>query len=375
MRLAIATSTRADWGLLSPLARELKGRGHDITVIATNMHLIEQTGMTVGEIESDGFDPVRVPATGSPAEVSADVLRGFGAVLSGREFEAIVILGDRYEMTAAAMAAVLSGVPIVHIAGGAVSEGAFDDGFRHAITKLAVLHLAETEEYAARIRQMGEDPGSVFATGAIGIHNILNTKLLTRNELEESIDFRLDAPTLLVTLHAATLSELTPEQQMDNLIEALDEVADRKIIFTYPNNDVDPRPLISRIERYAAANKGRVLSIASLGRLRYLSALRCVECVVGNSSSGLVEVPSMHIPTLDIGPRQDGRLHSDSVVRCGESADAIRAGLRKALSAEQKAIAARASNPYARPDTLSLMADCIENYKFKPYPVKKFHDI
>lgn len=375
MKLAFATSTRADWGLLSPLAHEMLHRGHDVQVIATNMHLRRDCGMTVSEIVADGFDPLRVPADGSPAEITAGVLSGFARVFADAQPDAVVILGDRYEMVGAAMAAVLAGVPVVHIAGGAVSEGAFDDGFRHAITKLAVLHLTETDEYRRRVIQLGEDPERVVTTGAIGIHNILNTKLMTREELEESLSFRFDAPTLLVTLHAATLSPLSPERQMRNLLEALDSVPDCKIIFTYPNNDVDPAPLIALIEEYARKNPGRVLAIPSLGRLRYLSALRQVEAVVGNSSSGLVEIPSMGIPTLDIGCRQDGRLHSPSVVRCGDTAEEIRRGLAVALSEEQKRVAATAENPYARPDTLRLMADAIDNFKFHKFPVKKFHDL
>lgn len=374
MRIAVATSTRADWGLLSPLAEELRQRGHQVEVMATNMHLDARCGMTVTEIEADGFSPVRIPASGTPAEVAADVLRGFGNYFATNNFDAIIILGDRYEMLSAASAALLAGIPIVHIAGGAVSEGAFDDGFRHAITKLSMLHLAETDEYAARIIHMGEDPQRVITTGAIGIHNILNTKLLSREELDSSLNFTLGENAILVTLHAATLSPLPAEEQMGNLIAALEYFTELRIIFSYPNNDVDPAPLISQIERLAVAHPDRVLAIPSLGRLRYLSALQYVKAVVGNSSSGLVEVPSMHIPTLDIGCRQNGRLHGPSVVRCGETVEEIREGIERVLSPEQQEIARTAYNPYARPETLRRMADAIEYFNFTPYPVKKFYD-
>ena len=263
----------------------------------------------------------------------------------------------------------------MHIAGGAVSYGAFDDCFRHAITKMAYLHLAETEQYRQRIVQMGEDPQRVVTTGAIGIHNIMNVKPMPLESLEQSLGFALGSNTLLVTLHAATLSALPPEEQYGNLLAALDRFPDRQILFTYPNNDVDPTPLIAMIEDYVRQNPKRAHAIPSLGRVRYLSALRHVEAVVGNSSGGIVEVPSMGIPTLDIGHRQDGRTHAASVIRCGETADEIAAGLRTALSPETKAVAAACDNPYARPDTLALMTDTILSTHFTPYPVKRFYDL
>ncbi len=372
---AIATSTRADWGLLSPLAKSLRDYGFDITVIATNMHLLEETGMTVREIEADGFDPVRVPVSGRPDEIAAGVLTGFSDVFSASGFDAVIILGDRYEMVSAAMAAVLARIPIVHIAGGAVSYGAFDDCFRHAITKMAALHLTETDEYRRRIIQMGEHPSTVVTTGAIGVHNILNIPLMSREELEQSLGFELGDNTLLVTMHAATLSSLSPSKQLDALLRALHSVPDRRILFTYPNNDTDISKMVALIEGYAMLHPDRVHVVPSLGRVRYLSALQYVEAVVGNSSSGLVEVPSAGIPTLDIGHRQDGRAHGPSVVRCGETAEEIEEGLRKALSPEQKAIATRRENPYAKPDTLRLMTKAIAEADLSPRMQKKFYDL
>lgn len=374
LHLVVATSTRADWGLLSPVAAELQRRGARITVAATNMHLLPQTGMTVSEIEADGFTPVRIPVSGNHAAITAGCITGFHKLLSQVEPDAIIILGDRFEMTGVAQAAVLAGVPIVHIAGGAVSYGAFDDCFRHAITKMSYLHLAETEQYRRRIIQMGEDPQRVVTTGAIGIHNIMSVTPMPLESLEQSLGFSLGSNTLLVTQHAATLSSLPPEEQYSNLLAALDRFTDRNILFTYPNNDVDPTPLTAMIEDYARSNPKRVHAVPSLGRVRYLSALRHVEAVVGNSSGGIVEVPSMGIPTLDIGHRQDGRTHAASVIRCGETADEIAAGLRTVLSPETKAVAATCDNPYARPDTLALMTDTILSTHFSPYPVKRFYD-
>lgn len=369
------TTTRADWGLLSPLLSELRRLGHRVHVVAANMHLREDCGMTVREIERDGFAPLRIEGFGSQPQIASALLTGVADLCRRLTPDATIMLGDRYEMLGAAQGAVLAGTPIVHIAGGAVSEGAFDDCFRHAITKLSWLHLTETEDYRRRVIQLGEHPDRVVCTGAIGLHNILHTPLLSRRELEESLGFELGHNTLLVTMHAATLSPTPPEQQLQRLLEALESLPDRRILFTHPNNDVNPAPLIAMLDEWVASHSDRAHKIPSLGHLRYLSTLQYAEAVVGNSSSGLVEVPSMGIPTLDIGCRQDGRLHGPSVVRCGESCEEIAAGLRQILSADHKALAALRRNPYARPDTLPLMTQAIENTPFPKHPQKKFYDL
>lgn len=371
-----ATGTRADWGLLSPLAKELKRYGYKVTVAATNMHLMKQYGNTISEIELDGFNPIIIPASGTPAEISSDVMRGFSKHLENSKYDAIIILGDRYEMLAVAQAAVLCGVPIIHIAGGAVSYGAYDDCFRHAITKLASLHLVETEHYRQRVIQMGELPERVITTGAIGIYDPNNeVPLMTREMVEESLGFSIPNGTLLVTLHSATRATIPPSEQLDNLFRALNEFPDRHVLFTYPNNDSDGEIMIRNIETYVRLNSHRAHAIASLGHLRYLSTLQLVDAVVGNSSSGLVEVPSMGIPTLDIGCRQDGRTRGQSVVHCGESTSEIINGLRQVLSPQMQEIASRCENPYYQKDTISKMREAIVYNTFSHYPVKKFHDI
>lgn len=374
---AIATSTRADWGLLSPIAAELRRGGAEVTVIATNMHLLPSAGMTVDEIISDGFTPLRVPvpADGSPAEIAAAVLSGFAEKLTFGRFDAIIVLGDRFEMVSVAQAAVMAGVPIIHIAGGTVSEGAFDDCFRHAITKMAWLHLPETEAAARRIVQMGEDPNMVVATGAIGVENILTLPLMSRQELEESLGFALRDKLLLVTIHHATLSSIPLAKQYDMMFKALTTVPEYQVIFTYPNNDVDSRSAIDALHTYQRLHSDRVHVVPSLGRLRYLSMLQYVDAVAGNSSSGLVEVPSMGVPTLDIGHRQDGREHGPSVVRCGETADEIAEGLRQVLSPRLKALADLRVNPYHMPDTLRRMMQVITSTPLPYKPRKHFHDL
>ena len=383
MKIAIATGTRADWGLLSPIARALDARPDcEVTVLATNMHLIPEYGNTIGEVMADGFpDAVRVamPAdTDTPLKVTeamAACMTAMGRELERLRPDRIVILGDRFEMLATATAALMAGVPIVHIAGGEISEGAVDDSIRHAITKMASLHLTATETYRRRVIAMGEEPARVINTGAIGVYNMLNLPVLSKQELEQSIGMELTPGTLLVTYHPATLDPEPPAVRVGALLSALDRFPASKILFTYPNNDARGRQIIPLIDAYAKARPERVCVVPSLGRLRYASALRLVSAVVGNSSSGLVEVPSAGIPTVDIGIRQRGRIAGASVVHCGDTADEIARAISYALSPEGQAAARSAANPYGGPDTLATMVRAIAETPGATLRNKKFHDI
>lgn len=376
MHIAVITTTRADWGLLSPVARELRRRGAEVSVIAANMHFVKELGLTYREIEADGFEiAVRIDPGASPADTAAATLAATAKAVKRLKPDAALILGDRYEALAAAQGCVLAGAPLIHIAGGAVSEGAFDDSFRHAITKLSRLHLVETEEYRRRVIQLGEDPQCVVTTGAIGLHNVLSTPPISLAELEQSLDFRLGDNCLLATMHAATLSPIPPLLQIEELLAALAQAEQCRVIITYPNNDTDPTPLIAAIETFAADHRDRVKAVPSLGMRRYVSALHHVKALVGNSSSGIVEAPSAGIPTLDIGPRQQGRAAAPSVVHCGNSQAEIAAGLRRVFSDEMQHIAARRINPYYKPDTLRLICDAIISFPFSSLPPKHFHDL
>lgn len=378
MKILIATGTRADWGLLLPLVCELRNRGAEITVGATNMHLDPALGHTVDEIRADGFDPVEIPASGTAPTVTAMATRGFADLFNCERPDCAVILGDRFEMLGVATAALLSGVGIVHIAGGTVSEGAFDDSIRHAITKMATLHLVETDRCRHRVIRMGEEPDRVITAGAPGVYNVMRVPLLSREELERSLSFTFPTRTLLVTLHPATLDPVSPVDRMRDLIKVLEEFMDNDpeigVLFTYPNNDTDPRPQVEMIEEFASRHPERAVTSPSLGRVRYLSALKVCAAVVGNSSSGLVEVPSAGIPTLDIGIRQKGREAGPSVLHCGASLQEIRSGLAEVLGKRMQRIAADKSNPYYRPDTPAIMADAILNYHWEPFPQKRFYD-
>lgn len=382
-KIAIATSTRADWGLLSPLARLLSDTpGVEISIIATNMHLDIRRGYTVDEIVSDGFEiAARIPmdfkddSPKSAVKAMAQCVNRISDAFEQIKPDSLIILGDRYEMLAIASAATVMRIPIIHIAGGEISEGAIDDNIRHAITKLSSLHLTATEPYRRRVIAMGEQPERVINTGALGVHNIMSLSLMNKETLEKSIGFSFDSPTLLITIHPATADDTPVETAPTALFEALDRFHEVKAIVTYPNNDSRGGRIIEIIDKYAAENTEKIKVIPSLGRLRYLSALQFVKAVVGNSSSGIVEVPSMKIPTVNIGPRQNGRIAADSVINCNETVDDIERAIRFALSEDGQKIAKNTSNPYYKPDTLRVMADAILSVPVEKLRVKRFYDI
>lgn len=379
--IAIVTSTRADWGLLSPLARELQERGHRIPVIATGTHLDERFGMTIREIDSDGlYVAETVPVhTGRPASMASEVLEGVAKALRRLRPDCVIMLGDRYEILAAATAATVTGVPIVHVAGGTISEGAIDDNIRHAVTKLSTLHLVETRRCQERVLQMGENPNSVYVTGALGVHNIMATKRMSREELEENLQWKFGKRNLLATLHAETRGVVSPLESMHNFLYAVEDLMaedpDLNVIMTYPNNDVAAGPQIELMTDMERKYPERFRTVPSLGRVRYMSVLDIVDAMAGNSSSGIVEVPSAGVPVLDIGIRQRGREHGPGVFHCDSDRKSILEGLRYVFSDVARAIAARRDNPYAMPDTPSLMADAIEETDFRPFPIKKFTSI
>lgn len=382
--VCIATGTRADWGLLRPIAAALRDSGRvKVSILATNMHLMQRYGHTIDEIIADGFDidaRVEMPDTAdTPAGRAAAMgtcLSATARVLDQLKPDAMIILGDRYEMLAIASAAAVMCIPIVHIAGGEVSEGAVDDCLRHAITKLSTLHLTATEPYRHRVIQMGEAPDRVVNTGAIGVWNLRNFTPVSRAELLDSVGLDSDRPFAVVTYHPATLDHADPTEHFTALLAALDRFPELNVIITYPNNDARSLGIITAIEAYAAAHPARVAAVKSLGMRRYLSAISEAVVVIGNSSSGLVEVPSAGTPTVDIGMRQQGRTAGESVIHCDEGTDAIATAIAKALSPEMQALAATRRNPYAKPDTLDIMIDAITKFlSTLPQRPKRFYDL
>ena len=352
--IIVATGTRADWGLLRPLARELQLRGADIAVVATHAHLIEALGNTVSEIRADGFEPdACIPAYGTPSEAMAMATEGFGRYFAEKHPDRVVILGDRFEMLGVAAAALFNGVKIAHIAGGTVSEGAFDDNIRNAISMMADLHFPETDECAERLRNMGISPDRIFTAGALGLVGLKPSEPLKSLPPKKR-------PHIVATLHAETApsdpgySLAGATASMLAAFEPL--IPDYDFILTYPNADVDPTDAIALLNDFAARYPDRVRAVPSLGHKGYLEAVESSCGVVGNSSSGLVEVPSLGVPTLDIGGRQRGRQHGPSVINCGPTTPEIAEGLQRILSTAMQSLAKERRNPYYRPDTLSIIA-------------------
>ena len=382
-KICIATGTRADWGLLSGIAKALNSRDDvELQIVATNMHLSERYGFTFREIEHDGLHiDYRVPMpadTDTPHDTVAAMsvcIRGFADAFEALRPDLLLILGDRYEMLAVASAAMIFRIPIAHIAGGTISEGAYDDSIRHSITKMSHLHLTETEECRRRVIQLGEAPERVFNTGAIGIYNILHTHFLSREELETELATPIPEKSLFVTFHPATLDAVPQNEQCANLLAALESRSDYKVFFSYPNNDTAGRIIIDMIEDYVRQNPERAYVRPSYGQLRYFSLMRFMKAAVGNSSSGIVEVPSLHIPTLNIGIRQNGRRRAASVVDCGVTLDEISRGLHRVLGADMQQLARTVQNPYEQPDTLQRIVDVVCNTPLEGITVKRFHDL
>ena len=371
--IAVITGTRADWGLLSPAARLLRDTpGVRLSVVATNMHLSQRHGHTVDGIIAEGFDVTHRVAVPEGADDS-----GAGRAHAELLPDTAVILGDRFEALASAQAAVLTAVPVTHLHGGETSRGAVDDSMRHAITKLASLHLCATDDARQRIIQMGEQPDSVITVGAPGVYNALKMPKMPLDELRRSLGgFDIDPErTLLVTYHPETNDRAaSPAQRFETLLQALDRFDGCNIILTGTNNDAGANGIRSLAAEYAAANPERVLAVESLGARRYLSTMARCAAVVGNSSSGIIEAPSMRVPTVDIGGRQAGRQCADSVIHCAAGANDIAEAIAEALTPEARMRAATVANPYYRPETPHAIVDAI--FSHLPLSVAKtFYDI
>ena len=381
-KICFVTGTRAEYGLLSRLMRLVKeDKDLRLQVIATNMHLMPEYGETYKEIEKDGFTIDKKVYMLKPSDDAhgiilsmAEEMQGMNDALSELKPDILVLLGDRYEILVAAQVALIHRVPIAHIHGGEVTEGAFDDAIRHSVTKMSSLHFTSCEEYRHRVIQMGEQPSRVFDVGSLGVENIKAVPLMTKDELEVSLDFKIDKQTILVTYHPVTLGG-DPAKDIREFLDALDQFKDLKVIFTMPNSDTGRDAIALAVENYVEKHSNSAKAYTSLGLKRYLSTLQFVKAAVGNSSSGIIEVPSFGIPTLNIGDRQKGRLASKSVVNCGTSKDEVIAGLKLCLSEEMQKAAKTYENPYAKPDTANLIYQELKNVELAGLNLKTFYDL
>lgn len=383
-KICVVTGTRAEYGLLSRLMRMIADSDQThLQIIATNMHLSPKYGNTYQEIERDGFTiDKKIPIleegkddANATVKSMAKALAGFANAYDELKPDMIVVLGDRYEILAAATAALIQRIPIAHLYGGEITEGAYDDSIRHSVTKMSHLHFTSCEEYRHRVIQLGEQPIRVFNVGSIGVENIKMLPLMSKADIEKEIDFAIDDKTILVTYHPVTLGNRTAKEDIDDFIAALDEKKDLRIIFTMPNSDTGGQAIVEAINAFVAQNPQRAKAFKSLGVLRYLSVMQQMAAVVGNSSSGLVEVPSFGIPTLNIGDRQKGRMAADSVYNCETDKQSVLKGLDVVLSDEFKQIAAATHNPYEKEGTAQAIFNVISTYPLEGLNQKHFYDI
>jgi UDP-hydrolysing UDP-N-acetyl-D-glucosamine 2-epimerase len=339
-RICVVTGSRAEYGLLYWVLHDLRAAdGVELQLVVTGMHLSPEFGLTVREIEKDGFAIdervemlVSSDTPGGIAQSMALGLIGFSGALQRLAPDIVLVLGDRFEMLAVAQACLVHRVPLAHIAGGDTTEGAFDESIRHAITKMAHLHLVTHESSAQRVRQLGEDPAHVHVVGSPGLDHLRRRPLLERAALEASLGAPLGGRNLLVTFHPVTLDADAGRAEFEELLAALDaQPAETTIWFTHPNADTGGRALIARLSGWAAERPGRVHAHASLGQQRYLSLMAQSDAVVGNSSSGLYEAPSLGVATVNIGERQRGRLAAASVLHCEPRREAIAAAIARAV--------------------------------------------
>jgi UDP-N-acetylglucosamine 2-epimerase (non-hydrolysing)/GDP/UDP-N,N'-diacetylbacillosamine 2-epimerase (hydrolysing) len=382
-KICVITGTRAEYGLLSRLMKLIQNDDTtELQIVVTNMHLSAEYGNTYKEIENDGFViNKKVPMDTSSDTANAIVKSmgqaqiGFADAFEDLHPDLIIILGDRYEMLAAASAALLFKIPIAHLYGGEVTEGAYDDSIRHAITKMSFLHFTSTEEYKKRVIQLGENPKNVVCVGSLGVENCKKITLMQKSDLEKNLNFELNNQTILVTYHPVTLENNTAESQITDLLSTLEELKNIRILFTFPNSDTGGKIIIEKIKSFVETHKDRSIAIPSLGMLKYLSTLQYVGAVVGNSSSGIVEVPSFGIPTLNIGDRQKGRTCATSILNCKSNKQSIEKGLELVLSKEMVETSKTTSNPYEKDDTATQIFSVISTCSLENSIQKSFYNI
>lgn len=383
-KICVVTGTRAEYGLLCWLMKEISADDElELQVIATGQHLSPEFGLTYKNIEKDGFYiDARVEmllSSDTPVGIAKAVglgTIGFADALDRLKPDIMVLLGDRFEALSAAQAAMLLRIPIAHLHGGEATEGLIDEAIRHSITKMALLHFTSAEVYRRRVIQLGESPDRVFNFGAIGLDNIRRLSLLSREEFERQIGFKLQQTNFLVTYHPVTLSGRNPVEYVQELLDVFDRFNDAGIIFTQANADTSGRVINKLLQDYVGCHKERMIFVNTLGQLRYLSAIKYMDAVIGNSSSGILEVPSFKVPTVNIGPRQDGRLMAESVVSCGDSAEEIKKALDKVLSKSFRNKMKYVESPYGNGGVSERIVKVLKSVNLSPEVIMKhFYDI
>jgi GDP/UDP-N,N'-diacetylbacillosamine 2-epimerase (hydrolysing) len=383
LKLCVVTGSRAEYGLLWPLMKEIvKDRSLQLQLLVTGMHLAPEFGSTYREIEKDGFiidEKIDMLLSGdndlSSIKSCGLGMIGFADAYSRLNPDWVILLGDRFEIFAAAYAAHQMKLPISHLHGGELTEGATDDAMRHAITKMSYLHFTSTDVYRNRVIQLGEDPTRVFNVGAIGLDNIKRLKLLNKKQLEKALGMEIRDPTFLVTFHPVTLEKHSGAGQIKNLLSALDEFPNINLLFTLPNADSNARGITQLIREYVEINADRAKVFNNLGQLNYLSVLQFVKMMVGNSSSGIIEAPQFKIPTVNVGDRQSGRIKPRSVIDTGTNSKSIENGIKKALSQSFLSAIKKNISPYDGVNTTKKIIRVIKKTGKVLSLKKSFYDL
>ena len=381
-KICVVTGTRAEYGLLYWLMKEIEAdKELELQLIVTGMHLSPEFGLTYKEIEKEFSVNKKIEMLLS-SDTSVGISKSMGlAQISFAESydelkpDIVIVLGDRYEIFSATSAAMIARIPIAHIHGGEKTEGLIDEPIRHSITKMSHLHFTATDEYKNRVIQLGENPSRVFNVGGMGIENIKRLKLLSKDEFEKSIEFKLNIKNILVTFHPVTLENSTAQEQFKELLDAIDELEDTNIIFTKANSDTDGRVINQMIDEYVTKNSHKSIVFTSLGQLRYLSALQYVDAVVGNSSSGLAEAPSFKIGTINIGDRQKGRIKASSVIDCEPNKDSILNSFEKLYSKEFQETLKTTINPYGDGYASKKIVEILKSVDLGNILKKSFYDL
>ena len=381
-RVCIVTGTRAEYGLLRWVMRGVQQTpGLALQLLVTGTHLSPEFGLTYREIEGDGFTidaKVEMLVSADTASGTAKSmglgLIGFGDAFERLKPDLIVLLGDRFEVLAAAAAALVAGIPVAHLHGGETTEGAFDESIRHAVTKMSHLHFVAAPEYRQRVIQMGEQPERVFLVGGLGTDAITRLALLDRTALEAALGQSLGARNLLITFHPVTLEAQSAEQQMAELLAALDTLPDTRLFFTMPNADTGSRALGRMVDEFVASHPN-ARAYTSLGQLRYLSCLKHVDGVVGNSSSGLAEAPSLGVGTVNIGDRQRGRLKALSVIDCAPQRQAIQAAIQALYTPAFRQVVGATVSPYGQGGASEKIVRVLLSHPLDGIVKKSFHNL
>ena len=381
-KICIVTGSRADYGLLYWLIKEVeKDKNLKLQLIVTGMHLSSKFGSTYKEIEKD-FKIDKKINISLYSDTSEGISRSMGIAQTSfskaykkLKPDIIVVLGDRFEIFSAVSSAMISRIPIAHIHGGEATEGLIDEAIRHCITKMSHIHFTATDEYSKRVIQLGEAPNKVFNVGGAGIENIKRLKLLTKEEFEKSINFKLNIKNILVTFHPVTLERKTSKKHFQEILNSLDELKDTNIIFTKANSDVDGKIINQMIDKYTRKNSDKSIGVASLGQLNYLSALKHIDVIVGNSSSGISEAPSFKIATINIGDRQNGRIKAESVVDCLSNKKDIKRAIKRVYSDEFKNLLKNVKNPYGNGYASKKIIKVLKTIKLDKILKKPFFNI